>query len=47
MTGLFRGMTVPTLNGRAAMDNRMSQLDVGLMIDGVVEIRDSGTHVWD
>jgi hypothetical protein len=47
LTGLFRGMTVPALNGRAAQDNRMSQLHVCLMIDSVVEIRDSGTHVWD
>ena len=47
LTGMFRGLTVPALNGRAAHDNEMSQLHVVLMVDGVVEIRDSGTHVWD
>ena len=47
LTGMFRGLTVPPFNGRAAQDNEMSQLHVVLMVDGVVEIRDSGTHVWD
>jgi hypothetical protein len=47
LTGMFRGLTVPAFNGRAAADNEMSQLHVVLMVDGVVEIRDSGTHVWD
>ena len=47
LTGLFRGMTVPAFNGRVAMDNRMSQLHVCLLVDGIVEIHDSGTHVWD